>query len=168
MNVVRVAKTTLRIELESERETEKLGQAMARVARPGLVIGLVGSLGAGKTRLVRSIAESLGVDHRAIASPTYVLIHEYEGSLPIYHFDAYRLEGPDEFDALGASDYWSEGRGLCLIEWADLVADRLPKDTWWVRIAPSSTEARSIQLDTTGAPQAANAIEAGLTSDNLP
>ena len=68
------------IELDSEAETERLGRALADVAGPGVVIGLIGPLGAGKTRLVRAVAEHLGVDPLAIASPTFVLIHEYEGS----------------------------------------------------------------------------------------
>ena len=92
---------------------------------PGTVIGLIGPLGAGKTRLTRAIAEALGVDPGAIASPTFVLIHEYEGRIPVYHFDAYRLGGPDDFEALGASDYW-DGGGVCLVEWADLVRGPAP------------------------------------------
>ena len=97
------------------------------------MIGLIGDLGAGKTRLVRAFAEALGVDPSAIASPTYVLIHEYDGRLPIYHFDAYRLAGPDDFDALGAPEYFASG-GICLVEWADLVLDRLPPDAWLIRL----------------------------------
>src|SRR4051812_40721303 len=97
----------LTIEVDSEEETVRVGRALAESIAPGVVVGLVGPLGAGKTRLVRALAEALGVDPRAIASPTFVLIHEYEGKIPVYHFDAYRLGSPDEFDALGASDYWS-------------------------------------------------------------
>src|SRR6516165_240026 len=100
---------------------------------PGTVIGLVGPLGAGKTRLVRAIAEALGVDPGAISSPTFVLIHEYEGRLPVFHFDAYRLEGPAAFDDLGVRDYWSKG-GLCLIEWADRVRNILPADCWMIAL----------------------------------
>ena len=147
MLVERTGPGSLTISVESEAETDRLGRALAEVVRPGDVIGLVGTLGAGKTRLTRSIAEALGVDPGAIASPTFVLIHEYEGRMPIYHFDAYRLDGPDAFDALGASDYWSEGSGLCLIEWADLVADRLPPGTWWVRIDSSGPEGRVIRVE---------------------
>ena len=122
------------VEVESESETDLLGRALADWVRPGTVIGLVGPLGAGKTRLVRALSEALGVDPGEIASPTFILIHEYEGRLPIYHFDTYRLASPDEFDALGASDYF-ETDGLCLIEWADRVADHLPPGTWTIRIA---------------------------------
>jgi tRNA threonylcarbamoyladenosine biosynthesis protein TsaE len=134
MNVQAIDGSHLEIQIDSERETERLGRVLAEVIRPGVVIGLVGTLGAGKTRLVRAIAEALGVNDRAIASPTFVLIHEYQGILPIYHFDAYRLADPEAFDALGAADYWADGVGLCLIEWADLVADHLPDSTWWIRI----------------------------------
>src|SRR6478609_652755 len=109
MRVERTDDSSLTIAVGSESDTEKLGQALARVVRPGQVIGLVGSLGVGKTRLVRALAEALGVEPRAISSPTFVLIHEYEGRLPVFHFDAYRLPDADAFDALGASDYWSVG-----------------------------------------------------------
>jgi tRNA threonylcarbamoyladenosine biosynthesis protein TsaE len=123
----------LTVEIDSEDDTERLGRALASVLEPGTVVGIVGPLGAGKTRLVRAIAESLGVDPRAIASPTFVLIHEYEGCIPIYHFDAYRLESPAAFEDLGVADYWTGG-GICLVEWADRVACLLPPAAWWVRI----------------------------------
>jgi len=139
MRVDRPKPSQLILTLGGEADTEALGLALAKVLGPGDVVGLVGTLGAGKTRLSRAIAEALGVDPGAISSPTFVLIHEYESStLPIYHFDTYRLEGPSAFDALGASDYWTEAVGLCLVEWADLVADRLPEPTWWVRIEPTA------------------------------
>jgi tRNA threonylcarbamoyladenosine biosynthesis protein TsaE len=137
----------LRIEVSDEAETEWLGLALAEVVAPGTVIGLVGPLGAGKTRLVRAIAEALGTDPGAIASPTFVLIHEYEARLPVFHFDAYRLRSADEFDALGAADYFEAG-GLCLVEWADRVGDRLPADAWWIHIEsdPDDSRRRTIRL----------------------
>lgn len=139
----------LRVAVAAEAETARLGAALAAVAGPGVVVGLVGTLGAGKTRLVRAFAEALGVDPGAISSPTFMLIHEYAGRLPVYHFDAYRLPDADSFDALGASDYWAEGEGVCLVEWADLVADRLPRSAWWVRIARSQAEpdGRTVDLE---------------------
>ena len=107
----------LTIELLSEQETERLGHALAEVLAPGTVIGLVGPLGAGKTRLARAIAESFGVDPAVIASPTFVLIHEYEGTLPVYHFDAYRLDSARAFEDLGVADYWNaEG----FVSWSGL------------------------------------------------
>ena len=115
----------------SEAETEQLGRAIAAVVTPGTVIGLVGPLGAGKTRLVRAIAEALGADPNEIGSPTFVLIHEYSCELPIYHFDTYRLRSIEEFDDLGVDEYLA-GEGVCLVEWADRVSDRLPPRTWWV------------------------------------
>ena len=140
--------STLILTLADELGTEALGRAFAAILGPGDVVGLVGTLGAGKTRLSRAIAEGLGVDPGSIASPTFVLIHEYEGlAIAVYHFDTYRLDGPEAFDALGAADYWSEGSGVCLIEWADLVADRLPESTWWVRIDPAgSSTGRSVTI----------------------
>lgn len=144
MRIERTA-TGLRIEVEDEAETGRIGRALAGVVGPGTVVGLIGPLGAGKTRLVRAVAEALGVDPGAIASPTFVLIHEYEGVLPVYHFDTYRLAGPDDFDALGVADYW-DGDGVCLVEWADRVADRLPRDSWRLSIEPLGESRRRIVL----------------------
>lgn len=142
MEIIRTA-DGLTLEVIDEGETDRLGRALAEIVGPGTVIGLVGPLGAGKTRLARAIAVALGVDPGAIASPTFVLIHEYSGRLPIYHFDTYRLADGDEFDALGAAEYL-EGDGLCLVEWADRVADRLPIGTWILRIEPTGAESRRI------------------------
>ena len=145
MNVART-NASLLIELDSEQETERLGRALADACEPGCVIGLTGPLGAGKTRLVRAIAESLGVDPGAIASPTFVLIHEYEGRIPVYHFDVFRLESPQQFEDLGGADYWSAG-GVCLIEWADRVRALLPVDTWQIRIEPLEPGRRRVEID---------------------
>ena len=149
--------------VESEADTARVGAALAALVEPGTVIGLVGTLGAGKTRLVRALSESLGVDPAAISSPTFMLIHEYDGRIPVFHFDSYRLPDADSFDALGASDYWAEPVGVCLVEWADLVADRLPRTAWWVRI--ESTGPASRRLDIQG-PDAADL--AGRLGPNAP
>ena len=135
----------LEIVLDGEPDTDLLGRAIAACAGPGTVIGLVGPLGAGKTRLARAIAENLGVDPLAVSSPTFVLIHEYVGRIPVFHFDAYRLGGPEPFEALGVADYWGEG-GVCLVEWADLVADVLPPDAWWAWIEPTGNQTRRVRL----------------------
>jgi tRNA threonylcarbamoyladenosine biosynthesis protein TsaE len=123
----------LTLELDSEVDTTLLGGALAELCRPGVVIGLVGPLGAGKTRLVRAIAESMGVDPAAISSPTFVLINEYAGRIPIYHADVYRLRDPAAFLDLGIADYWN-GEGLVLVEWADRVRDLMPEGSWWIHL----------------------------------
>src|SRR5207237_8651239 len=93
---------------------------------PGAVVALVGPLGAGKTHLVRAVAEGLGIaSSRVVSSPTFVLIQEYHARLPIYHFDAYRLRTAEDFADLGVHEYF-EGSGVCLVEWADRVQACLP------------------------------------------
>src|SRR5919206_909490 len=113
------------LDLPDPEATRALGRRLGGLLFPGAVVALVGPLGAGKTHLVRAVAEGLGADGRLVSSPTFVLIQEYRGRLPVYHFDAYRLRGEEEFLDLGALDYF-EGDGVCLIEWADRVAGCLP------------------------------------------
>ena len=132
-----------------EAETEALAGKLAAALEPGTVVALVGNLGAGKTRLVRALCEALGVDQREVASPTYVLVHEYEGRLPIYHFDTYRLLQPSDFLALGADEYLNSD-GVCLIEWADRVADLLPEDHLRVEIVATGEATRDFCLTATG------------------
>src|SRR5438270_927073 len=116
------------IDAADQGATGAFGRRLAALLFPGAVVALVGPLGAGKTHLVRAIAEGLGVaDGRVVSSPTFVLIQEYDTRLPVYHFDAYRLAGAADFLDLGAHEYF-EGRGVCLIEWADRVEAALPAE----------------------------------------
>ena len=122
--------------------TEAFGRRLGGLLFPGAVVALVGSLGAGKTHLVRAVAEGLGLkDGRAVSSPTFVLIQEYAGRLPVYHFDAYRLRDPAEFFDLGGHEYL-EGKGVCLIEWADRVAACLPAEQLRITIEVTGETSR--------------------------
>jgi tRNA threonylcarbamoyladenosine biosynthesis protein TsaE len=145
MQVTRV-KNGLTIDLASEDDTTRLGHAIAQLAGPGVVIGLVGPLGAGKTHLVRAIALSLGVDPAAISSPTFVLINEYVGLIPIYHVDVYRLRDSAAFLDLGIADYWA-GEGIVLIEWADRVRNSMPEDSWWINLELTGPTRRAARFE---------------------
>src|SRR5262249_55594047 len=118
---------------------------------PGAVVALVGQLGAGKTHLVRAVAEGLGVKNpTAVNSPTFVLIQEYPARLPIYHFDAYRLGGPREFSELGVAEYF-QGDGVCLVEWADKVDTTLPAEHLRIDIRILSENCRRFDVMAVGA-----------------
>jgi tRNA threonylcarbamoyladenosine biosynthesis protein TsaE len=120
------------------------------VAEPGLVIALVGPLGAGKTLFVRAVAEGLDIaDSRLICSPTFVLMQEYTARLPIYHFDTYRLTSPAQFAALGPEEYF-EGDGVCLVEWADRVTNLLPADLLTVRFIIAGPTDRELLMHPQG------------------
>ncbi len=130
--------------------TEALGRRLGGLLFPGAVVGLVGPLGAGKTHLVRAVAEGLGADGRSVSSPTFVLIQEYVGRLPVYHFDAYRLRGEVEFAELGAHEYF-EGDGVCLVEWADRVRSALPAEHLRITLTVTAENSRRAELEATGA-----------------
>lgn len=101
----------------SARQTRRLGARLGARLAPGDVVLLVGDLGAGKTIFTQGIGAGLGVTD-TINSPTFTLLKEYQGRLPLYHFDLYRIENPDELPALGFEDYFS-GDGVCVVEWAE-------------------------------------------------
>ncbi|MCI0459450.1 MAG: tRNA (adenosine(37)-N6)-threonylcarbamoyltransferase complex ATPase subunit type 1 TsaE [Gemmataceae bacterium] len=141
---------TLVFDAPDPEATRAFGHCLAGLLFPGAVVALVGPLGSGKTQLVRAIAEGLGIkDSRAVSSPTFVLIQEYDARLPIYHFDAYRLRGPGEFFDLGAHEYL-EGQGVCLIEWADRVEACLPADHLLVTLAVTGETARRLTAEGRG------------------
>jgi tRNA threonylcarbamoyladenosine biosynthesis protein TsaE len=129
-----------------ERDTERLGAALAAVVPPGTVVGLIGTLGAGKTRLVQAAAAALGVPPGRVTSPTFVLVNEYTGGrLPVYHFDIYRIKDEDEFLALGPDEYF-ESAGITFVEWADRVAELLPADRLEITLEVAGETRRSITI----------------------
>lgn len=138
------------IDIENLEATEAFGRRLGELLFPGAVIALVGPLGAGKTHLVRAVAECLGVKNpEAVNSPTFVLIQEYPARLPIYHFDAYRLGGSREFADLGVNEYF-QGEGVCLVEWADKVEATLPADHLRIVIEVVNEHRRRFQVTARG------------------
>jgi tRNA threonylcarbamoyladenosine biosynthesis protein TsaE len=133
----------------NENDTARLGGALAQSMSSGGVIALCGTLGAGKTRLVQAMAETLGVDRRQVVSPTFVLIQEYHGQKDIYHIDAYRLRDDDEFLALGPDEYF-DSEGLVLIEWAERVAGCLPSERVEIHIEVTGESKRQFDITTFG------------------
>ena len=113
--------------LRNLQETSEYGKALAKELKPNDIIALTGDLGAGKTTLSKAIAEGLGVTE-TITTPTFTIVCEYEtGSLPLYHFDVYRVNDSEELFEIGFEDYLNRG-GVCLIEWANLLEDGLLPD----------------------------------------
>ncbi len=120
--------------LKNEEETEALGKLIAERLAPGAVLALRGDLGAGKTALTRAIAKGLGISSR-VTSPTFTIVQEHgDGRLPLYHFDVYRVHDEDELFEAGFFEYL-KGRGVCVIEWADLIEDLLPEDTVYIDLS---------------------------------
>ena len=131
--------------IDTEAGTRALGLSIADAAEPGDIIALTGDLGTGKTALTKYIAEGLGIKEEVI-SPTFTIVREYRsGRLPLFHFDVYRLSGPEEFIDAGAEDYL-EDSGLSVIEWADIVADALPEDALLVQLEYADGDKRRITV----------------------
>lgn len=125
---------------QSEAETLQFGRELAQKLKPGDVLALMGHLGSGKTCLTRGICEGLHVTD-IVTSPTFVLINEYRGSLPVYHFDFYRLNSEDEIRDLGVDDYFY-GDGVCIIEWAERGLSLIPPDRVEVHLKGSFDSAQ--------------------------
>lgn len=123
-----------------EEELKALAKRLAPGLRPGDVLCLTGDLGAGKSVLARALARALGVEG-VITSPTYTYVREYRGRLPVYHFDLYRMG--DEADSLWLDEYLF-GEGVCIIEWADLVKELMPKEALWFALKVLDEKTREI------------------------
>jgi len=134
----------------SVERTQAIGRALGRLLEPGDVIALIGQLGAGKTCFTRGIAEGVGADPDIVTSPTFVLINEYQGFIPLYHFDAYRLRSVHDMYALGCEEYF-DGNGACLVEWADRVEECLPQEHLRVVLEVIGRDERRITFDPRGA-----------------
>jgi len=133
----------------NESDTEALGAALAVALPERGVLALVGTLGAGKTRLVQALAVACGVPRENVVSPTFVLAHEHHGQRTIHHLDAYRLQDDDEFLALGPEEYFAAD-ALTVIEWADRVAACLPKERLEIFIQETGPTSRRFEVTAFG------------------
>ena len=129
----------------SPAETEKVGEALAKIVTPGTVIAYRGDLGAGKTAFTRGLARGLGATEQ-VTSPTYTIVNEYlSGKMPLFHFDMYRLRSADELFDIGWDDYLDRG-GVCAVEWSENVDDAM-ENAIWVTIHKTGEASRRIEIE---------------------
>jgi len=133
----------------SVEETRSLAEGLGRVVlRPGDVVVLAGELGAGKTAFAQGVARGLGVTE-PVVSPTFVIVREYEGRVPLAHVDVYRLDRLQELHDLGFDELLDAGR-VTLVEWGDVAAPLLPSERLEVRLSMTGEDAREIRVDAHG------------------
>lgn len=131
---------------KSVKDTLALGERLAKRLKKGDFVALIGDLGSGKTVLTKGIAKGLGVKNaRYVNSPTFVIIKEYKGKLPLYHFDLYRLDHPGSLDAENFEEYFY-GDGVTVVEWADKIKGILPKKRIEIRMSVAGEESRKIDI----------------------
>ena len=135
----------LTFQTKSADETIELGEKIGRLLKKGDIIAMQGTLAAGKTTITKGIARALGITE-TITSPTFCLISEYYGNMPLYHFDVYRLEGTEDFINLGADDMLY-GDGVSIIEWSEKIMDELPSSTIILRLTPQDDGSRIIEIE---------------------
>lgn len=141
---------TREIHLQSLRDTEKLGGLLGRLAVPGDIICLEGDFGAGKTALAQAIARGLEVPHDCyVTSPSFALVHEYQGRLPMYHMDFYRLQDGAEAEDLGFYEYLFLG-GLSVIEWSSRAREILPEERLILTLVQNEDLSRTVTLQASG------------------
>jgi len=150
----------LLISIPNEASMERLGQVLAQSLPGACIVLLEGTLGAGKTRLVRAFAMACGVASTDVTSPTFTLWQTYGGNRTIHHLDAYRIQDEDEFEALGVAEAFDEDDAVVFVEWASRVENCLPGDrTLSIRIEIEDETKRTVQLSTED-PEIAAAIKA--------
>lgn len=133
------------ITTHSSQETIDLGKKIGKMLKKGDVIAMQGTLAAGKTTITKGIAEALEIKE-TITSPTFCLISEYQGKMPLYHMDVYRLDGGEDFINLGTDDM-IYGEGVSIIEWSEKIMDELPKKTIVLKLEPQEDGSRIITID---------------------
>ena len=130
---------------KTAEETIELGKKIGKLLQPGSIIAMEGTLAAGKTTITKGIAQALNIDE-TITSPTFTLISEYEGKMPLYHMDVYRLDSAEDFINLGVEDLMY-GKGVSIIEWSEKIREELPKSTITLRLEPQKDGSRLITLE---------------------
>ncbi len=134
---------TFRAELELDQEgLESLGNTFGNLAEAGDIICLTGDLGAGKTTFTKAFALGMEIEEH-ITSPTFTIIQEYQGKIPLYHFDVYRIDDPLELEEIGYEEYFF-GKGVTVIEWADMIKDLIPTESLWIEILSGSPTLRKV------------------------
>jgi len=134
-------------ESHSVADTEAIAADLARTLRGGEVVALYGDLGAGKTQFVRGIVRGLDGNPHTVSSPTFVLLNVYDsGRLVVFHLDAYRVHGSEEFESIGFAELLDQG-GVVVVEWADRVEALLPARRYNVHITTTDREARRIEVE---------------------
>jgi len=150
----------------SVESTLTLGEALGRCLIAELTIGLVGPLGAGKTHLVKGIAAGNAPGKgSSVTSPTFTLIHEYDGRLTLYHVDAYRLRDTAELLALGF-DELTRADSVVVVEWADRVRSAMPEDSLWITLALTGPTSRDLTFQA-GGPRSQRCLDALQTDDKI-
>jgi tRNA threonylcarbamoyladenosine biosynthesis protein TsaE len=137
------------LETHGPEETQQVGRCLGSHAMPGDIVLLAGDLGAGKTTLTQGIAWGMGVLEHA-RSPTFVLVTEYAGRMPLYHADLYRVDSLAEAWDLGLDEYFL-GEGVSVVEWADRALSDFPEDHLWVRLERLDEDSRRLRLVARGA-----------------
>jgi tRNA threonylcarbamoyladenosine biosynthesis protein TsaE len=138
----------MKLTSHSPEETQSFGKELGHLTRAGDVILLMGNLGAGKTCITQGIAWGLDIDGYA-RSPSFVVVNEYKGRLPMYHIDLYRLDNIAEIADLGLDDYLY-GKGLCVVEWADKALDLMPPQNLLIKIELLGENERELELTNHG------------------
>lgn len=137
---------TIHVQLTTLAETEILGRLLGNLVRPGDVLCLNGDLGAGKTALSQAIARGLGVPEDCyVTSPSFAIMHEYQGRMPMYHMDFYRLQDASEVEDLGFEEYFYL-EGVTVIEWSDRAIEILPKERMIISMELNSDLSRTVIL----------------------
>jgi tRNA threonylcarbamoyladenosine biosynthesis protein TsaE len=136
----------MEIIIKSEKQMERFGFALGHLLEIGDIVGLTGDLGAGKTTLTKAVAKGMGINEH-ITSPTFTIVNEYEGRLPLYHFDVYRLNDEEELHEIGYEEYFFS-KAACVVEWANLIPNLMPEETLWLdlRLGTEDPEERCIHL----------------------
>ena len=131
----------------SEKETLGLAEKFGRNLKTGDVVAFTGPIGSGKTVFIKGLARGLGVKNPdEVKSPTFVLLHLYEGRFPIQHFDLYRFEREEELDEVGFDEFVSNREAVTFVEWAEKAERRIPKNSFWIQLEVTGENSRNIVI----------------------
>lgn len=133
-----------KIRTSSADDTVRIGKRLGDILKQGDVVCITGGLGAGKTAFTQGIASALGIQGY-ITSPTFTIVNEYNGKIPLYHFDVYRVGDPEEMFEIGFEEYL-DNKGVVVIEWADLIRDILPSEYIWIDIKKDLASGEDIRV----------------------